>query len=111
MKTNRFLIGLMAFVLVVAIATSGYMLGYASGHTAQPAEIVVQPETKAPVSAPTATDTPAKSAVSGGNDAQSSAPPDQSLKTFWEAWTFCSKEYYGDDLPAASSWSTMPSMA
>ena len=99
MKTNRILIGVLAFILVAAIATSGYMLGYASGHTAQPAAAAVPPETKAPVLAPAPADTPAKSAVSGDNDAQSSAPQDQSLKTFWEAYNLLQKEYYGDDLP------------
>lgn len=104
MKTNRILIGVIAFVLVAAIATSGYMLGYASGHTTQTAnEIAVQPETTAPASAPTATGTPAKSAINGGNDAQSSAPPDQSLKTFWEAYGILKNEYYGDDLPTGKN--------
>jgi carboxyl-terminal processing protease len=102
MKPNRILIGLLAFVLVVAIATSGYMLGYASGHTAQPAAVTVQPETQAPVSAP-ATNTPAQSAVSGSNDAQTAAPQDQSLKTFWEAYDILQKEYYGNDLPTGKN--------
>ncbi len=100
MKTNRILIGVLAFILVVAIATGGYMLGYASGHTAQPAAAAVPPETKPPVLSPAPADTPAKSAVSGDNDAQSSAPQDQSLKTFWEAYNLLQKEYYGDDLPS-----------
>ena len=99
MKTNRILIGVLAFILVAAIATSGYMLGYASGHTAQPAAAAVPPETKPPVLSPAPANTPAKSAVSGDNDAQSSAPQDQSLKTFWEAYNLLQKEYYGDDLP------------
>ena len=103
MKTNRILIGILAFLLVLAIATSGYMLGYASAHTAQPAEIAVQPETKAPVSPLTATATPERSAANGGNDAQSSTPPDQSLKTFWEAYDILQKQYYGDDLPTGKN--------
>ena len=46
MKTNRILIGILAFVLVAAIATSGYMLGYASGQTAQPAAVDCNAETE-----------------------------------------------------------------
>jgi carboxyl-terminal processing protease len=102
MKTNRIVIGLLALVLVVAIATSGYMLGYANGHTTQLAGTAVQSETTAPGAA-LATDTPAKSAASGGNDAQSAAPPDQSLKTFWEAYDILQRQYYGDDLPSGKN--------
>jgi carboxyl-terminal processing protease len=103
MKTNRILIGILAFVLVMAIATSGYMLGYASGHSAQPAAIALQPEQQAPVSAPALTATPEKSAVSGSNDAQPAALPDRSLKTFWEAYDVLQKEYYGNDLPTGKN--------
>lgn len=103
MKTNRILIGILAFVLVVAIATSGYMLGYASGHTAPPAAVIVQPEAQAPVPAPAASATPEKSAVNGSNDAQSAAPQDRSLKTFWEAYDILQQEYYGNDLPTGKN--------
>ncbi len=102
MKTNRILIGILAFVLVMAIATSGYMLGYASGHTAQPAAAAL-PETQAPVVTPALTATPEKSAVSGSNDAQSAAPQDKSLNTFWEAYDILQKEYYGNDLPTGKN--------
>jgi carboxyl-terminal processing protease len=99
MKTNRILIGMLAFVLVVVIGTSGYMLGYAGGQAAPPATVAVQPDTQAPVSAPAATDTPEKSAVNGGTDAQATGSQAQSMKTFWEAYDVLQKEYYGNDLP------------
>ena len=98
MKTNRLLIGLLAFVLVAAIATSGYMLGYAGGQTAQPAAVTVPSDPTMPVSAPPAT--PEKSASSGASDTASDTPPDTSLPTFWEAYDLLQKQYYGDDLPA-----------
>jgi carboxyl-terminal processing protease len=103
MKTNRLLIGLLAFILVAVIATSGYMLGYASGQTAQPAAVTTLPETEAPTSLPVATNTPEKSATSGDNDARSAAPEDRSLPTFWEAYEILQKEYYGDDLPTGKN--------
>jgi carboxyl-terminal processing protease len=98
MKTNRILIGVLAFVIVVALATSGYMLGYASGRTAQPTTQAVLSPATAPASAPAATETPEKSAVSGSNDAQPPASTDTSFKTFWEAYNLLQKDYYGDDL-------------
>ncbi len=97
MKTNRILIGLLAFVLVAAIATSGYMVGFANGQTTQTA-VTVLPETKAPAAVPAFTITPEKSASSGNNDAQPNTPADRSMKTFWEAYDILQKEYYGDDL-------------
>ncbi len=103
MKTNRMMIGILAFVLVAAIATSGYMLGYASGHAAQPAAVAAPAEPQAPALAPATTATPEKSAVSGSNDAQPVAPPDRSLKTFWEAYDVLQKEYYGNDLPTGKN--------
>jgi carboxyl-terminal processing protease len=98
MKTNRILIGLLGFVLVVVIGTSAYMLGYASGHTAQPAALAAPIDTQAPAAAPAAESTPAKSASSGSNDAQANAPVDKNMPTFWEAYDILKKEYYGDDL-------------
>jgi carboxyl-terminal processing protease len=99
MKTNRLLIGLLAFILVAAIATSGYMLGFASGQTAQPAAAVVTPDTPAPVSEPLSTATPEKSASSGASDTAPDQPLDKSFPTFWEAYKLLQQEYYGDDLP------------
>lgn len=97
MKTNRILISILALVLVAAVATSGYMAGFANGQTTQAASVVV-PEIKAPVLIPAATATPEKSATSGDNDAQSATPADKSLETFWEAYEILQREYYGDDL-------------
>jgi carboxyl-terminal processing protease len=98
MKTNRLLIGLMAFLLVAAIATSAYMLGFASGQTTQPAAVAAPSATKAPVSAPASSATPEKSASSGASDTPADAPLDKSFPTFWEAYQLLQQEYYGDDL-------------
>ncbi len=98
MKTNRILIGLLAFLIVVALATTGYMLGYANGRTTQPAAVAGVSAVKEPAAAPAATSTPEKSAVSGSNDAQTPASTDPEFKTFWEAYNMLKKEYYGDDL-------------
>jgi carboxyl-terminal processing protease len=103
MKTNRILIGVLAFVLVVAIATSGYMVGYANGQTVQPAALAVQPDASTPIAVPAATATPQKSAVGGSTDAQTTTSQDQSLKTFWEAYNILQKEYYGTDLPTGKN--------
>jgi carboxyl-terminal processing protease len=98
MKTNRILIGLLAFLIVVALATTGYMLGYANGRTIQPASVAVVPPAAGPAAAPAASSTPEKSAVSGSNDAQIPASTDPEFKTFWEAYNMLKQEYYGDDL-------------
>jgi carboxyl-terminal processing protease len=98
MKTNRILIGLMAFVLVAVIATSGYMLGYASGQTAQPAAAASLPPEEGPLSAPAATSTPERTASNGASAASSEAPPDKAMPTFWEAYDILQKAYFGDDL-------------
>jgi len=98
MKTNRILIGILAFVLVAVIATGGYMLGFASGQTAQPTAAAIELETKAPAPILPATSTPEKSASSGASDTQPAAPPDKSFQTFWEAYNLLQKQYYGDDL-------------
>ncbi|HSD83831.1 MAG TPA: S41 family peptidase, partial [Anaerolineae bacterium] len=102
MKTNRILVGILALVLVAAIATSGYMVGFANGQTTPAAGVVAPdgtvPEMKTPAIVPPATTTPEKSATSGDNDAQPATPPDKSLKTFWEAYDILQREYYGDDL-------------
>src|SRR5512136_686482 len=99
MKTNRILIGILAFVIVVALATSGYMLGYASGRTAQPAALAGVSPTNESGAAPAATNTPEKSAVGGSNDAQNPASTDTTFKTVWEAYNLLQKDYYGNDLP------------
>ena len=100
MKTNRILIGILAFVLVAAIATSGYMLGYASGHTAQPAAAAaVQPGTKAPVAAPGATNTPEETASNGAIDTSPAAPVDKSMPTFWQVYDLLKQNHYADDVP------------
>jgi carboxyl-terminal processing protease len=98
MKTNRILIGLLAFLIVVVLATSGYMLGYANGRTTQPAALAGASPTNEPVAVPAGVATPEKSAVSGANDAQTPASTDPAFKTFWEAYNLLQKEYYGDDL-------------
>ena len=95
MKTNRILIGILAFVLVAAIATSGYMLGYANAQSNRPEAVNLLPE--APATEPSQ-----PSASSGSSDVQPAAPPDQSLKTFWEAYSILQKEYYGNDLPTGN---------
>ena len=87
MKTNRILIGLLAFVLVVVIATSGYMLGLCQradqlNPRLSPAAI----GNEAPVSAPAATQTPEKSASNGATDTSPAAPIDKSMPTFWEVY-------------------------
>jgi carboxyl-terminal processing protease len=99
MKTNRILIGILAFLIVVALATSGYMLGYASGRTAQPTALAGVSPTNESGAAPAATNTPEKSAVGGSNDAQTPASTDTTFKTFWEAYNLLQKDYYGNDLP------------
>jgi carboxyl-terminal processing protease len=86
----------LAFLIVVALATTGYMLGYANGRTIPPAALTGGSSTNEPIAAPAAVATPEKSAVSGANDAQ--APADTEFKTFWEAYHLLQKEYYGDDL-------------
>ena len=96
MKTNRILIGLMAFVLVAVIATSGYMLGYAGGQTAQSA---VQLETKAPVSISAATATPEEKASNGASDTSPAAPVDKSMPTFWEVYDLLKQNHYDDGVP------------
>jgi carboxyl-terminal processing protease len=105
MKTNRLLIGLLAFILVVAIGTSAYMIGYAGGQAAQPAVVAVptepansEPATSASPAEPTAT--AEKSASSGATDAVPDAPLDKSFPTFWEAYQLLQEQYYGDDLAA-----------
>ncbi len=99
MKTNRILIGFLALVLVVAIATSGYMMGYASGQTAHSAALAAPSDVGAPSSAPAATGTPEKSTANGASNAPTPAPTDKSFKTFWEAYDILQKEYYGNDVP------------
>jgi carboxyl-terminal processing protease len=99
MKTNRLLIGLLAFVLVVVIATSGYMLGYASGQTAQPAAIAAQSQTTAPVSVPAATQTPEETASTGATDTLPAAPADKSMPIFWQVYDLLKQNHFGDDVP------------
>ena len=96
MKTNRWVIVILAFVLVSVMAVSGYMLGFAGGRSAT-AEAAL-PSVQQPAGLPPAT--PGASAISGANDA-SSAPgaADPRLKTFWEAYDILQQEYYGNDLP------------
>ena len=102
MKTNRILIGVLAFVLVAAIATSGYMLGYASGHTPQPDDITAQPQSNVPGSSPAVTATPEKTASNGASDSSPTTPPDKSMPTFWETYDILQNEYYGNDLPTGN---------
>jgi carboxyl-terminal processing protease len=99
MKTNRLLIGLMAFVLVVVIATSGYMLGFASGQTAQPAAVTVAPQLGAPVSAPAATATPEETASNGAIDTAPSAPFDKSMPEFWQVYDLLKQNHFGGGVP------------
>jgi carboxyl-terminal processing protease len=99
MKTNRLLIGLLAFVLVVAIATGGYMLGYAGGQTAQPAAVTVLPQTKAPVSPVAATATPEEKASNGASDTVPTAPVDTSMPTFWQVYDLLKQNHFDDGVP------------
>ncbi len=99
MKTNRLLIGLLAFVLVVAIATSGYMVGYATGQTAQPA-VAAPGESQAPASTSAVTNAPGKPAANNVDTSSSITPTDKSFSTFWEVYDILQHEYYGDDVPA-----------
>ncbi len=94
MKTNRILIGVLALVLAVAIATSGYMLGFAGGQTTQAAAAAVQPAPAAP--------TLEKSASNGASDSSTAAPTDKSMPTFWQAYDILQHEYYGNDLPTGN---------
>ncbi|HTP10400.1 MAG TPA: S41 family peptidase [Anaerolineae bacterium] len=99
MKTNRVLIGLMGFVLVVVIATSGYMLGYAGGRTAQPAAVTVLPQTNASVSLPAATATPINKASGGAIDTSPTEPADKSMPTFWKVYDLLKANHYDDGVP------------
>jgi carboxyl-terminal processing protease len=105
MKTNRLLIGLLAFVLVVVIGASGYMLGYAGGQAAQPAVVAAptevvprEPAASAPAVEPTAA--AEKSASSGAAETTADEPLDKSFPTFWEAYNLLQNQYYGTDLAA-----------
>ncbi len=99
MKTNRILIGLMAFLLVVAIATSGYMLGYAGGHAAQPAAAAGQSETQAPTVTPAATNAPEETASNAENVAPPSASVDKSMPMFWQVYDLLNQNHYGGGMP------------
>ncbi len=83
MKTNRILIGALAFVIVVAIATSGYMLGYANAQTKPAAQALSVPVDTNSGAASAVTSTPVKSAANGSNDAQAPTANDKEFKTFW----------------------------
>ncbi len=106
MKTsNKIIIGLLSFVLVLVIATSGYMVGYASGHDelATSTAIIAQPNApSAPAAQPPASSA-GQQATSGAVD--TSAPPSdqESFKIFWEAYQVLQNEYYGDDLPVTNT--------
>jgi carboxyl-terminal processing protease len=100
MKTNRILIGILAFVLVAAIATSGYMLGYAGAQTAKSAAAAVQTDGQAPAITPAATNMPDQSLSSGeANPTQSNTPADKSFPTFWQAYDLLKQNHYEDDVP------------
>ena len=99
MKTNRLLIGLLAFVLVAAIATSGYMLGYASGQTVQPAAAAAQPAANAPLALPGTTATPEQAASNGTSDTSSTGPVDKAMPTFWQVYDLLKQNHYGGGVP------------
>jgi hypothetical protein len=69
MKTNRILMSVLAFVMVVAIATSGYMLGYASGRTTAPTALAAGSSTDEPA---TPESEPSKKSVAPGGKPVSS---------------------------------------
>jgi carboxyl-terminal processing protease len=85
--------------VLVVIATSGYMLGYASGQTAQPAAIAAQSQTTAPVSVPAATQTPEETASTGATDTSPAAPADKSMPIFWQVYDLLKQNHFGDDVP------------
>jgi carboxyl-terminal processing protease len=94
MKTNRLLIGLLAFILVAVIATSAYMVGYAGGQTAQPVALAVPSDTKGPVSIPVATATPQEMASNGAIDTSSTGPVDKSMPEFWQVYDLLKQNHY-----------------
>ncbi len=101
MKTsNKLVVGLLSFLLVVVIVTSGYMLGYASGRDthAVPSGVITRPEVQPSQSAP-AGQPSQQQASSGTSDSSTSASEDEAFKVFWEAYHTLQNEYYGDDLP------------
>jgi carboxyl-terminal processing protease len=99
MKTNRLLIGVLAFILVAVIATSGYMLGFASGQTTQPAAVAVPIETKAPNAISAATAIPGETASNGISDTSPDTPPDKSMPEFWQVYDLLKQNHYDGGVP------------
>ncbi len=100
MKTSRIVMVVLALILVVGVATSGYMLGYANARELPASPALAPAELSVPTVSPTVTSTPEKTASNGANDASST---DKSLKTFWEAYDILQHEYYGNDLPTGKN--------
>lgn len=107
---RKLLIGLMAVILVVAIGSTGFMLGYAaSGQasisakpierptTAPQAAPQSEPQTIVPPAVPQTTDVPPAVSTSTPQDEQ------EAFQIFWEAWQTLKTEYYGTDLPDAKN--------
>jgi carboxyl-terminal processing protease len=92
----------MAVILVVAIGSTGFMLGYAASgqaavsakpSTPLPVSTQSAPQSSAPSTAPQTTDVPPAISTSTPQDEQ------QAFQIFWEAWQTLKTEYYGTDLP------------
>lgn len=83
----------MAVILVVAIGSAGFMLGYAaSGQVSVGARPIGRP-----TAAPQTMDVPPVVSTSTPQDEQ------EAFKVFWEAWQTLKFEYYGADLPDAKN--------
>jgi carboxyl-terminal processing protease len=90
---RKLLMGLMAVILVVAIGSTGFMLGYAASGRASISATPIE----RPTAAPQTTDGPPAVSTSTPQDEQAA------FKIFWEAWQTLKTEYYGADLPDAKN--------
>ncbi len=104
-SSNKLVIGLIGFLLVVVIATSAYMVGYASAQTGRAAasSALVAPSDANPA-------VPAPGDQSSNQSAQPPAPngtanpaSDPNFQIFWEAYQTLKNQYYGDDLPVTKT--------
>jgi carboxyl-terminal processing protease len=104
-KTGRkLLIGLMAVILVVAIGSAGFMLGYAANGQALVSARPSVPPTTAPQGGPQSqapTASPPPPSADAPTVPNVSTPQDDQaeFQIFWEAWQTLKTEYYGTDLP------------
>ncbi len=88
---RKLLVGLLVVIMVVAIGSTGFMMGYASGQSIAPALARVSNDGTPPnESAPT----PAPASVSSD---------EADFQIFWEAYQKLKEEYYGNDLPVTKT--------